>query len=157
MIELSVNGKLHRLEVLPYESLADVLHDRLFLYGTRVTCAEGECGCCTVLIDGVPSTACLMLAMQAEGHEITTIEGLGDSDHLHPIQQAFIDEFGFQCAFCTPGFIMSAKALLDSNSDPTREEVVEALSGNVCRCGSYPYIVQAVLTAAARLRRSVDD
>jgi aerobic-type carbon monoxide dehydrogenase small subunit (CoxS/CutS family) len=156
VIELNVNGTLHRLDTLPYESLADVLHERLFLHGTRVTCAEGECGCCTVLVDGVPATACLMLAMQAEGHRITTIEGLGDSDHLHPIQQAFIDEFGFQCAFCTPGFIMSAKNLIDANPDPTREEVAEALSGNLCRCGSYPYIIEAVLTAAASLRRSAD-
>jgi carbon-monoxide dehydrogenase small subunit len=153
MTRLDVNGQVYDVEFADHDSLADVLQERLYLYGTRVSCAEGECGCCTVLVDGVPATACLIVARQAEGRSISTIEGLGSPDNLHPIQQAFIDEHGFQCAYCTSGFIMSAKHLLDHNPNPTREEVAEGLSGNLCRCGAYPYIIQAVLTAAERIGR----
>lgn len=148
MTKLNVNGKVHELEVEPHQTLAEVLRDKLGLIGVRVSCGEGECGSCTVLIDGRPATSCLTLAMQVEGKEITTIEGLGDEDHLHPVQQAFIDEQGFQCGFCTPGIIMSSKALLDGNPQPAPEEVMTALSGHICRCGAYPDIVRSVLHAA---------
>ena len=151
MTLLHVNGQYHEVETSDYESLADVLHERLYMYGTRVSCAEGECGCCTVLMDGVPATACLIVARQAEGRSITTIEGIGEPGNLHPIQQAFIDEHGFQCAYCTSGFIMAATHLLARTPNPTREEVADGLSGNICRCGAYPFIIQAVLTAAERM------
>ncbi len=152
MTLLRINDHYHDVEASDYDSLADVLHERLHMHGTRVSCAEGECGCCTVLMDGVPATACLIVARQAEGRSITTIEGLGTPGSLHPIQQAFIDEHGFQCAYCTSGFIMAAAYLLAHNPNPTREEVAEGLSGNICRCGAYPFIIQAVLTAAERMR-----
>ncbi len=152
MTNLRINGKECTLDVAPDRTLADVLRNERGLYGVRVSCGEGECGSCTILIDGKPVTACMVLVNQAEGKDILTIEGLGTVDHLHPIQEAFIEEQGFQCAFCTPGFIMSAKAFLDENSDPTEEETAIAMSGNICRCGAYPYIIQSVLNAARRLR-----
>ena len=148
MTRLNVNGKAHELEIEPHETLAEVLRDKLGLIGVRVSCGEGECGSCTVLIDGRPTTSCLTLAMQVEGKEIMTIEGLGNEDDLHPIQQAFIDEQGFQCGVCTPGIIMSSKALLDADPHPTTEKVTAALSGHICRCGAYPEIVRSVLRAA---------
>jgi aerobic-type carbon monoxide dehydrogenase small subunit (CoxS/CutS family) len=148
MLRLHVNGRLHDLEVEPHATLAEVLRDELGLLGVRVSCGEGECGSCTVLMDGEPVTSCVMLALQAEGREITTIEGLGDEDHLHPIQQAFVEEQGFQCGVCTPGIILSAKALLARVPHPTADEVAVALSGHVCRCGAYPQIVRSVLRAA---------
>jgi len=104
-----------------------------------------------VLLDGEPATACLIIAAQAEGREVRTVEGLGTPDNLHPVQQAFVDEHGFQCGFCTSGFIMSSVSLLERNPNPSREEVAEAVSGNICRCGAYPYIVESVMTAAARM------
>ena len=151
MIRLSINGTTHEVEAPAHESLADVLHDRLYLIGTRVSCEEGECGCCTVIIDGAPTTACLMLAAQAEGRDVRTIEGLGSSGDLHPVQQAFVDEHGFQCGYCTSGFIMSAVALLADNPTPTRDEVCAGVSGNICRCGAYPFIVESVMVAAAAM------
>ncbi len=150
---LNVNGRSFDVEIRPHETLADVLRDQLGLIGVKVSCAEGECGSCTVLLDGVPATTCLMLGRQGEQYEITTVEGLGDHDDLHPIQQAFIDEQGFQCGFCTPGFIMMAKAFLDDNPDPTEEEASIAMSGNICRCGAHPYIVKSVMTAAEMIKR----
>jgi len=152
MITLHVNGRTHEVAAAPGDTLADVLRQQLFLTGVRVSCAEGECGSCTVLMDGDPVTSCLVLAAQAEGREVVTIEGVGGPDDLHPIQQAFIEEQGFQCGFCTPGFIIATKAFLDENPDPTEKEAALAVSGNICRCGSYPYIVKAVLNAAAKLR-----
>ncbi len=152
MTELRVNGRVHEVEIEPHERLSDVLRQKLGLYGVRVSCAEGECGSCTVLMDGRPVTACLVLAKKAEGREITTIEGLGTPDDLHPIQEAFIEEQGFQCAFCTPGVIMATKAFLDRNPDPDEDEAAAAVSGNICRCGAYPYIVRSVLSAARKLR-----
>ena len=119
MTKLAVNGKEFEVEIKPHESLADVLRNQLDLIGVRVSCNEGECGSCTVIMDGKPVTACIVLGMQAEGKEILTIEGLGTVDNLHPIQQAYIEEQGFQCAFCTPGFILATKAFLDENPDPT--------------------------------------
>ncbi len=152
MTELRVNGRVHEVEIEPHERLSDVLRQKLGLYGVRVSCAEGECGSCTVLMDGRPVTACLVLAKKAEGREITTIEGLGTPDDLHPIQEAFIEEQGFQCAFCTPGVIMATKAFLDRNPDPDEDEAAAAVSGNICRCGAYPYIVRSVLSAVRKLR-----
>ncbi len=152
MTTLKVNGQTHALDVAPNRTLADVLRNELGLIGVRVSCSEGECGSCTVLVDGEPVTSCMMLVDQGEQHDLQTIEGLGTSDDLHPIQQAFIEEQGFQCAFCTPGFVMSAKAFLAENPNPTREETAFAMSGNICRCGAYPYIVDAVMKAAEKLR-----
>ncbi len=151
-VTLNVNGQQFELDSAPARTLSDVLRDDLGLFGVRVSCSEGECGSCTVLIDGQPMTSCMMLVNQAEGKQITTIEGLGTPDDLHPIQQAFIEEQGFQCAFCTPGFILSAKAFLQECPDPTEDEVAFAMSGNICRCGAYPYIVRSVLNAARKMR-----
>jgi aerobic-type carbon monoxide dehydrogenase small subunit (CoxS/CutS family) len=151
VLRLHVNGRQHELEAEPHETLAEVLYGRLGLRGVRVSCGEGECGSCTVLLDGVPATSCLMLALQAEGKEITTIEGLGGEDDLHPLQQAFIDEQGFQCGVCTPGIILSSKALLDRSPHPSAAEVAGALSGHVCRCGAYTQIVRSVVRAAAEM------
>ncbi len=152
MIRMTVNGRTVDLEARPHECLSDLLRRELDLYGVRVSCSEGECGSCTVIMDGEPVTSCLVLAMQAEGREILTIEGLGTQDDLHPIQEAFIEEQGFQCAFCTPGFIMATKAFLDENPDPTEAEAAMGISGNICRCGAYPYIVKSVLNAARKLK-----
>jgi len=149
---LHVNGQNFDVEIRPHETLADVLRDKLGLIGVKVSCGEGECGSCTILVDGIPCTACLMLGRQGEGRELVTVEGIGGYENLHPIQQAFIDEQGFQCGFCTPGFIMTAKAFLDKNPNPTEEEVSIAMSGNICRCGAYPYIVKSVLKAAENIR-----
>ena len=150
--QLHVNGNTCEVEIKANETLADVLRNKLDLIGVKVSCGEGECGSCTVLIDGVPTTSCLMLGRQGERHEITTIEGIGSHENLDPIQQAFIDEQGFQCGFCTPGFIMTAKAFLENNPDPTEEEASIAMSGNICRCGAHPYIVKSVMVAAEKIR-----
>lgn len=152
MTTLNINGKQYDIDVAPDRTLADVLRNELGLIGTKVSCSEGECGSCTVLIDDRPTTACLVLVNQAEGKEVMTIEGLAEPRTLHPIQQAFVEEQGFQCAFCTPGIIMSAKAFLAENPNPTGDEVAVGMSGNICRCGAYPYIVKAVLSAAEKLR-----
>ncbi len=151
-IKLNVNSKEIELDSRADRTLADVLREELGLIGVRVSCSEGECGSCTILVDGQPMTACMMLANQGEGKEILTIEGLGTPDAIHPIQQAFIEEQGFQCAFCTPGFILSAKAFLEENPNPTEDEVAFAMSGNICRCGAYPYIVRSVMNAAEKIR-----
>ena len=152
MTRLIVNGQAHDLDIKAHESLSDVLRKRLGLYGVRVSCNEGECGSCTVIMNGEPVTACIVLGMQAEGKEILTIEGLGNVDELHPIQEAFIEEQGFQCAFCTPGFIMTTKAFLEENPDPAPDEAAMGVSGNICRCGAYPYIVRSVLRAARKMK-----
>lgn len=148
MTVLKVNGRPVEISDRGDRTLATALREDLGLIGVRVSCAEGECGSCTVLVDNEPMTSCLMLAQQAKGKEIVTIEGMAKGDDLHPIQQAFIEEQGFQCGFCTPGLILSAKAFLDENPNPTTDEVSVAMSGNICRCGAYPYIVKAVLKAA---------
>ena len=157
MTILQVNGQTFNVEHPPHETLGQVLNRRLDLTGVRLSCEEGECGSCTVLMDGEPVTSCLVLAMQAEGKEILTIEGLGTAEDLHPIQQAFIEEHGFQCGFCTPGFILSTKALLDANPHPDPDEITAALSGHICRCGSYPNIIRAVQRAAAALEEEKGD
>ncbi len=154
MATLKVNGRTLEVGARPDRTLADALRNDLGLIGVRVSCSEGECGSCTVLVDGKPCTSCLMLVKQAEGREITTIEGIGTPDDLHPIQEAFVEEQGFQCAFCTPGFILSAKAFLAENPNPTADETSIAMSGNICRCGAYPYIVRSVMRAAEKLREA---
>ena len=151
MTKLTVNGQVHEIEIEPHETLAEVLRNKLGLQGVRVSCNEGECGACTVLLDGEPVTSCLMLAMQAEGKEITTIEGLATGDKLHPIQEAFIEEQGFQCGFCTPGIILSTKAFLEKDPNPDASDVASALRGHICRCGAYPYIIKSVLNAAKKM------
>jgi carbon-monoxide dehydrogenase small subunit len=150
MTKLKVNGQYYDVQIEPNEMLSDVLIKKLGLYGVRVSCSRGECASCTVLLDGNPILSCLMLAMQAEGKEITTIEGLGTYDKLHPIQEAFVEEQGFQCGFCTPGMILSTKALLERNKRPNSEEVALALSGHICRCGAYPQIIKSALKAAQK-------
>jgi xanthine dehydrogenase YagT iron-sulfur-binding subunit len=147
-ITLSVNGRSHRVLVEPRWPLLYVLRDVLGLTGTKPGCERGECGACTVLIDGVARYACLTLAVEAEGREVTTIEGLLRGEELGPVQQAFAGEDAFQCGFCTPGQIMAAEGLLRANPDPGVEEVRAGMSGNLCRCGAYPHIVKAVRRAA---------
>ncbi len=148
--ELRVNGQIYKVYVEPWKTLAEVLRGELALTGTKVGCETGDCGACTVLVDGKAVNSCLMLVSQARGREIITIEGLQSEEKLHPLQQAFIDHFALQCGFCTPGMILAAKALLDKNPNPTEEEVKKALSGNLCRCTGYSKIVEAVLAASAR-------
>lgn len=157
MIVLRVNGKEHRIEVQPHETLGDVLYKRLGLNSVHLSCEEGECGACTVLIDGKPVNSCMVLAVQAEGKEILTTEGLGTRENLHPIQQAFVDEHGFQCGYCTPGFILSTKALLGANPHPEPTEIADGLNGHICRCGSYPKIIRSVLRASELLEQEKSD
>lgn len=151
-IRLTVNGKPFEREVDAETRLLDLLREGLHLTGTKEGCGEGECGACTVLIDGRPVNSCLVLAPQADGADVLTIEGVADGDRLHPIQQAFVDAGGVQCGFCTPGFIMSTYALLRDTPDPTDDEIRSALEGNLCRCTGYGKIVEAVQLAAARMR-----
>lgn len=151
-IELKVNGKVHSIEIEEDMRLVDVLRDKLGLIGTKEGCGEGECGACTVIMDGEIVASCLVMAFQAVGKEITTIEGLQQGDKIHPIQQAFLDEGAVQCGFCTPGMILSAKALLDKNPSPSKEEIKEAISGNLCRCTGYNKIISAVEKAAEMLQ-----
>ena len=149
LLSLNINGRVRRVDVLPQETLAMTLRYKLGLTGTKLGCDRGECGACTVLIDGVPNYSCSTLTHSVRGREVTTIEGLaGESGGLHPVQQAMIDELGPQCGFCTPGQIMSAVALLETKPNPTRDEVRLALSGNLCRCGAYDHYLNAVMRAA---------
>jgi carbon-monoxide dehydrogenase small subunit len=147
-VRLSVNGVEHNLEVEPRLLLAHALRDHLDLTGTHIGCDTSNCGACTVHIDGLAVKSCTVLAVQADGAEVTTIEGLGSEDQLHPIQEAFWNDHGLQCGYCTPGMIMSAAALLADNPNPTEDEVRHALDGNLCRCTGYHNIVRAVLDAA---------
>lgn len=147
-IQLVVNGETHDLVVEPRTTLLDALRDQLGLTGTKQGCNEGTCGTCTVLIDGKALYACMTLAVECEGREIETIEGLSTGDDLHPIQISFIEHDALQCGFCTPGQIMSVKGLLDGTPNPTEADVERAVSGNLCRCGAYPNIVEAALDAA---------
>ena len=142
----------HEVIVEPHMLLIDVLRDKLGLTGTKYACGAGDCGACTVLIDGRPSFSCLTLAVTAKGKSILTIEGLAEGNELHPIQQAFVDQGAVQCGFCTPGMILSTKALLDENPEPNRDEIKKALAGNLCRCTGYVKIVDAVEAAAAAMR-----
>lgn len=152
-ITLTVNGEEYEVKVGLTDTLADTLREKLGLTGTKTMCNEGECGSCTVLIDGKPILSCLMLAVECEGKNILTIEGLAEplTGELHPIQKAFVEHSGMQCGICTPGMILTAKALLDDNPSPTEDEVREALAGNLCRCGNYKRITECVLAAAAMM------
>jgi carbon-monoxide dehydrogenase small subunit len=149
-IQLEVNGNPYSVSVLPQRTLLEVLREDLGLTGTKEGCSEGECGVCTVLLDGVPVRSCLLLAVDVRGRKITTIEGLSKNGKLHPIQNAFIEHGAIQCGFCTPGMILSAKALLDEKPSPTEEEIRVALSGNLCRCTGYVKIFKAVQAAALK-------
>jgi carbon-monoxide dehydrogenase small subunit len=150
---VTVNGRLHEREVEPRLTLADFLRHELHLGGTHVGCEHGICGVCSVLVDGRAARACLMLAVQADGAEVTTIEGLRDphSGQLHPIQQAFVDAHGLQCGFCTPGFILATLELLREHPSPSDEQIKDALGGNLCRCTGYESIIASVRLAAGRM------
>jgi len=147
-ITLKVNGISYTIEVLPQRTLVEVLRESLGLTGTKKSCNEGECGACTVLMDGKPVASCLLLAIDAQGKEILTIEGLSDGEKLHPIQEAFLKHGAIQCGFCTPGMVMSAKALLDENPASTSTDVRKAISGNLCRCTGYQQIVDSIMAAS---------
>jgi xanthine dehydrogenase YagT iron-sulfur-binding subunit len=151
-VALTVNGVPRTLTVAVNETLLDVLRDRLELAGPKKVCDRGECGGCTVLLDGVPVYACMLLAVRADGRAVTTVEGLARGGMLHPVQEAFVENDGYQCGFCTPGFIMAAAAFLEKNPSPTAEEVRRALSGNLCRCGNYAKIFKSVSAAAAKMK-----
>jgi isoquinoline 1-oxidoreductase subunit alpha len=150
---LRVNGTERRVEAAPEESLLSVLRDRLGLTGTKYGCGEGQCGACTVLLDGKAVRSCLTRAKSAAGKQITTIEGLERDGELHPVQTAFLEAESFQCAYCTSGMIVSAVGLLSAAPDPSEEEIVRAMNGNICRCGTYPRILHAVQLAARRMRK----
>ena len=157
LLTITVNGEKMSVEVNPELRLVDFLRDELQLTGTKIGCGKGECGACTVILNGKAVTSCLVPVMRAEGTVVETIEGLAKNGKLHPLQEEFINKGAIQCGFCTPGMIMSAKALLDHNNNPTKEEVKEALGGNICRCTGYVKIEEAVLAAAARLREGGED
>ena len=152
LMEFRVNGERYEVAVEPNRTLLEVLWEDLGLTGTKMGCNQGECGACTVLLDGMAVCACLTLAVEAKGKEILTIEGLASNGQLHPIQQAFMDHFAVQCGYCTPGMIMSAKALLDKTPDPTEDEVRRALQGNLCRCTGYVKVIEAILAAKEKMK-----
>lgn len=147
-LTMTVNGREVTVPVEADELLVDVLRERLGLIGTKIGCNEGECGACTVIMSGQAVLSCMIPALRAQGQDITTIEGLSDGETLHPLQQAFVDHGAVQCGYCTPGFIMSAKALLDENPHPTRDEIKKAIAGNLCRCTGYVKIIEAIEAAA---------
>jgi carbon-monoxide dehydrogenase small subunit len=151
-LRATVNGKKVNVAVSPSETLAEFLRTRLGLAGTKEGCDTGDCGACTVILNGKAVNSCLVLAVETEGSHVTTIEGLSSDGELHPLQQAFIDNGSVQCGFCTPGMIMGAKALLDENPNPSQEEIRLGLAGNLCRCTGYVSVIQAVTAAAKQLR-----
>jgi len=150
-LNMVVNAAFRTVECCPDEMLGEVLRDRLGLTGTKIGCGEGECGACSVLLDGIAVTSCITPALKAQGRQVTTIEGFDQDREARVIQQAFLDTSAFQCGYCTPGFIVATKALLEVNPDPTRAEILEGISGNLCRCTGYYAIVAAVMLAARRL------
>lgn len=154
IINLTVNGDDYQVAVKPTDTLVDVLRDNIKLTGTKKGCGAGECGACTVLLDGKPVNSCLILAVQVQGNKITTIEGLSNG-LLHPIQEAFVNKGGIQCGFCSPGFILVAKALLDQCQDPTEDDIRRAIAGNLCRCTGYQKIVESILEAARNIQKEV--
>jgi carbon-monoxide dehydrogenase small subunit len=156
IINLTVNGLPHEFAAPPNRTLADALRYDLGLTGTKKGCGIGDCGACTVLIDGVPSFSCLVLALEAEGREILTIEGVANGNELHPIQKAFIEQGAIQCGFCTPGMVLIALALLRNNPNPSEHDIRLAMSGNLCRCTGYQKIVEAVQKAAAWMRENAE-
>ena len=151
-ITLTINGRNYLVRVEPRRTLADTLRDECGLTGTNSGCEHGVCGSCTVLVDGDPVRACLMFAVQAQGKQIRTVEGLADGDKLHPLQQAFIEHHGLQCGFCTPGFLMLAAGVLERDPNLSDEDLLDALSSNLCRCTGYQNIIRAVRAAAAQMR-----
>jgi carbon-monoxide dehydrogenase small subunit len=152
-IKVTVNGVLYELSVQPWETLLDVIREHLGLTGTKEGCGLGECGACTIVMDGKTVNSCLVLAVEADNKVITTIEGLANGDELHPIQEAFIKCGGLQCGFCTPGMIMSTKALLENNPSPDEEEIRKAIAGNFCRCTGYTKIIESIKVAAKNMQR----
>ncbi len=152
-IQFTLNGRSETAEIGTHETLVDVLRDRFALFGARESCGQGLCGCCTVLVDGRAVSGCLFLAAAADGARIETIEGLAPGDRLDPVQEAFLECGAFQCGFCTPGFILMTKQLLDDIPEPSEDEIRHYLSGNLCRCGAYPEIIEAV-KLASRMRKS---
>jgi aerobic-type carbon monoxide dehydrogenase small subunit (CoxS/CutS family) len=147
-LQLTVNGTTRSLQANPQSTLLAVVRDTLDLTGTKYGCGEGQCGACTVLLDGQPVFACITPVLAAMGRSVETIEGVAEGDQLHPLQRAFVDETAMQCGYCTPGMVMCALALLRRNPDPSEAEIVQHMNGNICRCGSYPRIVRAVRQAA---------
>jgi carbon-monoxide dehydrogenase small subunit len=147
-IEFILNGKQYELKVKPWQTLLELIREGLNLTGTKEGCGQGECGSCTVIMGGKTVNSCLVPAIEADGQEIITIEGLADNEKLHPIQEAFVRHSGMQCGFCTPGMIMSAKALLDNNPNPTETEIRESISGNFCRCTGYTKIIESISATA---------
>ncbi|MCD6472668.1 (2Fe-2S)-binding protein [Candidatus Aerophobetes bacterium] len=152
-IQLKVNGEEYKLEVKSNDTLLDVIRDRLSLTGTKRGCDTGDCGACTVLLEGKPVNSCLVLAIEADGKEVITIEGLTKEGKLDLVQEAFIEQGAIQCGFCTPGMVLSAKALLDENRNPTESEIKTAIAGNLCRCTGYVKIVKAISSAAEKMRK----
>lgn len=151
-IRSTINGRIYELTVPPNETLLDLLRYRLGLVGTKNGCETGDCGACTVIVDGKAVNSCLVLAVEINGAGVTTIEGIASNGHLHPLQQAFVDQGVVQCGFCVPGMIMSAKALLDEEPDPTEEDIRSAIAGNLCRCTGYGSIISAIAAAGKSLR-----
>ncbi|HYZ16510.1 MAG TPA: (2Fe-2S)-binding protein [Candidatus Acidoferrum sp.] len=147
-IRFTLNGAAVAADVAPYENVVEVLQNEFDLYGARESCGQGLCGCCTVIVDGSAISGCLALASSLDGTRVETIEGLSDGKNLDPVQRCFVENSGFQCGFCTPGFILMTKQLLAENADPTPEEIREYLSGNLCRCAAYPDILRSVQAAA---------
>jgi aerobic-type carbon monoxide dehydrogenase small subunit (CoxS/CutS family) len=153
-IDLKVNGQTYEVETQPWRTLAEVLRNQLNLTGTKISCAEGHCGACTVIVNGKAVNSCLMLIAEARGKEILTIEGLSKGGELHPIQEAFVTHGAVQCGFCTPGLIMGTKAFLLENPDPSEDEIKKALSGHLCRCTGYVQVIEAVKGAAENMKSS---
>ena len=152
-IQLAVNSETYEVLVEPFASLLNTLRDELQLTGTKKGCDEGDCGACTVILDGKIVTSCLVLAMDANGRDVLTVEGLAQGEKLHPVQQAFLEHGGVQCGYCTPGLVMAAVGLLSENANPTAEEVRYGIGGNLCRCTGYSKVVEAILAAAETMRQ----
>ncbi|MGI6507810.1 MAG: (2Fe-2S)-binding protein [Saccharofermentanales bacterium] len=157
LIKLCINNEDYEIEVEDNLTLLDLLRDRLLLTGTKYGCGEGECGACTVLVDGVPVNSCMILAVKVDGCNVLTVEGLSQDGQLHPLQRAFIDVGALQCGYCTPGMLMSAYALLQKNPNPTHEEIKEAMSGNLCRCTGYQNIFKAIEQAARAIKKYKEE
>ena len=155
-ISFTVNGTLHEIDVEPHELLLDVIRDRLGLTGSKRSCDMQVCGACTVLLDGRPVSSCTLLAFEARDREVLTIEGVAENGKLHPLQEAFIEKSGFQCGFCTPGMILTAKVLLDENPDPNEAEIIEFMNGNICRCTGYKKIIESILAAAKKMKSTAN-
>lgn len=157
LLKTTVNGEAIEVEIEPGMLLVELLRDELDLIGTKIGCGEGECGACTVLVDGRPVLSCIYPAMKVQEREVRTIEGLSEGQELHPVQEAFITHFAAQCGYCTPGFVMAAIGLLQENPRPSRSEILEGLSGNLCRCTGYYQIIEAVESAAAALAEEAES